>query len=308
MAEPPPEPANPPTTSAPAAQQSTTSRRPYTNIFAVPEPIRRLFKRFPLRTYPENGLPVRCAIAPKEVPVLFVFADDEAARAGAPSFNPTCLKWQTLLKISGIQFHIHPSNNHASPTGALPFLLTPSQTTIPASKLSLYVATHATTPASTTPPPRAETYLSLLDSALRPAYLYALYLSKSNAPLLASLYLDSSLPRPVRASITHTLRTAAEEEILTSTRRQALDPPYIYAEAEAALVALRDVLEASETEWFFGEKETTVFDAAVFAYTNVLLDERLAWGDARLTEVVRAFEALVAHRERILGRYWPELI
>ena len=51
-----------------------------------------------------------------------------------------------------------------------------------------------------------------------------------------------------------------------------------------------------------------MFDAAVFAYTNVLLDERLAWGDARLTEVVRAFEALVAHRERILGRYWPELI
>jgi len=71
---------------------------------------------------------------------------------------------------------------------------------------------------------------------------------------------------------------------------------------------LRDVLEASGTEWFFGEKGPTVFDAAVFAYTNVLLDERLAWGDARLTEVVRAFEALVAHRERILGRYWPELI
>lgn len=330
--EPPPE-AQPGT--APVAPATSASAVPprYANPFAVPEPIRRLFKRFPLHTTPENELPARCAVAAEQLPVLFVFASDEAARAGAPSHNPACLKWQvrfrpspllllllffspalinadpnprqTYLKMAAIDFLLHPSNNHASPTGALPFLLTPSQTAIPSSKLSTYVATSAQPPAV---PPRAETYLSLLDSALRPAYLHALYLDPRNSPLLTSLYLDPNLPRPVSAALAASLRSAAEEEILASTRRRSIHPHAIYQAASQALAALADALHASATPWFFGEDAPTLFDAAVFAYTNMLLDESLAWGDPRLSNSVREFDALVRHRERILAKYWPGLV
>ncbi|PKS07634.1 hypothetical protein jhhlp_006240 [Lomentospora prolificans] len=230
-------------------QSATRSRS--TSIFAVPEPIRRLFKRFPIYTYPENELPARCAIAAEDVPILFVFTDEQAAQSGAPSYNPTCLKWQP------------PPSPRAEPT-SLP----------------------------TRPPPRPAS---------------ALYLSRRNFSLLASLYLDPAHPYPVASSVAHALCSAAEEEILASSRRQAVDVAHIYTDAQVALSALQDSLRDSETGWFFQEKGPTLFDASVFAYTNVLLDERLTWEDAKLPELLRRFDALVAHRERLLTKYWPEM-
>ncbi|MBE3043959.1 hypothetical protein IMZ48_15580, partial [Candidatus Bathyarchaeota archaeon] len=105
---------------------------------------------------------------------------------------------------------------------------------------------------------------------------------------------------PVRASLLASLRHAAEEEVLSSTRSPFVNPSALYADAEEALAALDDLLEGRE--WFF--EAPTLFDASVFAYTNFLLEERFVWGDERLRGLVRGFANLVAHRERILGRYW----
>lgn len=67
------------------------------NILTVPTPIRQLFDKFPLQTYPSNELPYR---AHHKHHVLYVFATKEAAAAGAPSCNPACLKWQ--VRCNGI--------------------------------------------------------------------------------------------------------------------------------------------------------------------------------------------------------------
>lgn len=100
--------------------------------------------------------------------------------------------------MTGINFTIRPSNNHASPSGALPFLLTPTGA-LPASKLESYVAsTTKTAGHDGARPSPAQTHLSLLDSALRPAYLHALYLSTPNTDLLTSLYVPPGNPYPVR--------------------------------------------------------------------------------------------------------------
>lgn len=61
--------------------------------FSVPEPVRRVFDKFPLRTYPTNDLPRRSPRRRKTA-TLYIFTSPKSARRGAPSFNPACLKWQ----------------------------------------------------------------------------------------------------------------------------------------------------------------------------------------------------------------------
>ena len=43
-----------------------------------------------------------------------------------------------------------------------------------------------------------------------------------------------------------------------------------------------------------------LFDASVFAYTHILLDESLDWKDKRLTESLKHYSNLVEHQWRIV--------
>lgn len=128
--------------------------------FTTPAPIKHLFNRFPLRTYSANELPLRNP-PHRIINNLYIFTDGNSAKLGLPSFNPGCLKWQVskqisgytvglllcwpthvlqaYLKFLGIQFSTVPSNNHASPTGALPFLI-PSSLMLPAHESSPPIA------------------------------------------------------------------------------------------------------------------------------------------------------------------------
>lgn len=63
------------------------------SIFNVPTPIKQLFDKFPLLTYPINNLPQR-APQDRNTPILHIFTTNEDALRGAPSYNPACLKWQ----------------------------------------------------------------------------------------------------------------------------------------------------------------------------------------------------------------------
>lgn len=77
---------------APEAAQADDNEngRPF---FRVPAPIKHLFDKFPLTTYPANDLPQH-SLSHQTSNRLFVFTDTAAARRGRPSFNPQCLKWQ----------------------------------------------------------------------------------------------------------------------------------------------------------------------------------------------------------------------
>lgn len=76
------------------------------SFFTVPAPIKRLFDRFPLTTYPPNDLPQRSP-SRRHDNQLYVFSDAKSARNGRPSFNPQCLKWQVrdLPKVSAEQLY-----------------------------------------------------------------------------------------------------------------------------------------------------------------------------------------------------------
>ncbi|EHK25481.1 uncharacterized protein TRIVIDRAFT_85265 [Trichoderma virens Gv29-8] len=295
--------------------------------FAVPAPVRELFKLFPLTTLPAESLPERAPERTRPRPCLYVFARTlEDARSGRPSFNPQCLKWQTFLRIAGVQVHLVPSNNHASPSGALPFLLPPTtqtptsekeSTTTPSSnavtkptvpltgaKIHRYAKDNSpreTLPDS--PPSRTEAYEALLLQSLRPAWLYALYLHNSNTHLLKSLYLP---PSPIlHLPSLHTLRNAATDEILNTTRRALIDPPQLLADATDALRSLSALLAGDD--WFFGQPGPGLFDAEVFAYTYLILDEAFGWADDySLAQCLAKFDNLVEHRRRLYERCWPE--
>ena len=98
------------------------------SIFDVPAPIKQLFDRFPLVTYPINHLPQR-APQHRNAPVLHIFTSTQGASIGAPSYNPACLKWQvwqTYVAEPHIQAHFQyrlissfPTSNSASSPRAI---------------------------------------------------------------------------------------------------------------------------------------------------------------------------------------------
>ncbi|KAK2034708.1 hypothetical protein LX32DRAFT_578803 [Colletotrichum zoysiae] len=293
--------------------------------FAVPAPVAALFRRFPLAVYPANDLPIRSP-SRGDLPTLYVFVADEDAPRGRPSFNPSCLKWQTFLKIAGVEFRILPSTNHASPSGALPYLLPPAAPLRPvagASGLESYALDNSPfllLPREKRPPPpppppadRLDAYQALLDTRVRTAWLHALYLAPGNAALLSRLYVRPASRNPlVRLALAHQVRSAAEAEVLRSTRAAAVDPARVYADARAAFEALAALLDENGggggggEGWFFGCREPTLFDASVFAYTHPLLDGDLGWADRTLPDILAGFPGLARHRERLLERCFPD--
>ena len=79
-----------------------------------------------------------------------------------------------------------------------------------------------------------------------------------------------------------------------------IDPETLYVEAEEAFEALSTLL--GEEEWFFGAEYPGLFDASVFAYTHLLLDEELGWVEGRLAWQLKERGNLVRHRRRVYRR------
>ncbi|KAL2038174.1 hypothetical protein N7G274_009122 [Stereocaulon virgatum] len=310
--------------------------------FATPQPIKHLFDKFPLEIYSENELPQRTAYE-RDPHALYVFTTNDGARAGAPSFNPGCLKWQAYLKFRNFPFITKSSNNHASPTGALPFLLPASSSStsveappspVPSNRIQRWTRdvrekriadskssnlgnkeakqgeaqpeTRASTEEATASSDiwdiRYEAYMSLLDHRIRNAYLYSLYLSPPNFDAIAfPLYIAPSTTNTlVRITISHQLRAAAEAELLKQSSR--IDVEAIYQESEKAFAALSDLL--GDDEYYFKEKKPGLFDASVFAYTNLLLDKGLGWRDTRMVNGLRCHPNLVAHQKKLKKAYF----
>ncbi|GME37945.1 hypothetical protein GTA08_BOTSDO03800 [Neofusicoccum parvum] len=298
----------------PPQQQPPKPRSALSSITTVPQPVKRLFDKFPLVTYPANDLPLR---APRERqrPQLYIFTTEDGALRGEPSFNPSCLKWQAYFKFSGVDFVTVASTNHASPSGALPFLLPGGASAsaidqpaaVPSAKLQKWAAEHGSAPVAEPDDDRFEAYMSLLDHGIRRAWLYTLYLTRNFDAVAAPLYPDrASTHAVVRAAVARQLRAAARAELLKHAA--VVDAETVYAEAEDGLRALESALGADR--WFFGAHRPGLFDAAVFAYTHLLLAPDLGgaggWAKSRLGDAVRARQRLVRHQERVFEAYFQQ--
>lgn len=163
----------------------TTKSSPKWSIFDVPAPLRQLFARYPLLSYDANELPLDSP-RQRDEHSLHIFTTDEDAKNSRPSFNPSCLKWQTYLQFSGLAFRLVKSNNHASPSGALPFLQpavehSGSADPVASNKLKKWLGTQhpGGKVAEVDEDIRYEAYASLLDNRIRKAWVsnFSLYLS-----------------------------------------------------------------------------------------------------------------------------------
>lgn len=132
--------------------------------------------------------------------------------------------------------------------------------------------------------------------------LYTLYLEPSNFSAVAHpLYVASTSSNlVVQASISHQLRTAAQAEL--SKHTSIIDAADLYSEADKAFEALSTLL--GDDEWFFDNEKPALFDASVFAYTHLLLDNKLGWKEEKLCRALRQRENLVQHRQRLLVKYY----
>jgi metaxin len=76
----------------------------------------------------------------------------------------------------------------------------------------------------------------------------------------------------------------------------------LYSEADKAFEALSILL--GEDSWFFGSDRPGLFDASIFAYTQLLLDDTLGWKEKKLCRALGRRDNLVQHRERLLVKYY----
>lgn len=132
--------------------------------------------------------------------------------------------------------------------------------------------------------------------------LYTLYLCPSNFDSIARpLYVDPSTSNSLaRLSVSYQLRDAAQAELLKQAA--TIDAEILYQGSCQAFEALSELL--GEGRFFFDEQKPGLFDASVFAFTNVLLDSTKAWKETRMIEDLQRFENLVKHREYLLQQYF----
>jgi metaxin len=161
---------------------STSTTDPNRGWLAVPGPLRSLFKLFPLHVYDPEPLPYRSPDPRPSRPALYVFSLPSSGDRGldqAPSYNPSCLKWQTFLRIAGVDVDLVPSNNHASPSGALPFLLPASdesQTPLTGDKILGFARRHSSYELPAVPNHRLDAYRALIAQSIRPAWVSSTHL------------------------------------------------------------------------------------------------------------------------------------
>lgn len=147
-----------------------------------------------------------------------------------------------------------------------------------------------------------DAYTSLIDHRIRSAWLFTLYLDEHNSEVLAKkLYIyPTSSNTLVQMTLYHQLKQAARDELLKNTSYIKEDD--LYLEAENAFMALSTLL--GDDAHFFGKDGPSLFDANVFAYTHLLLDESMNWQNTRLVDSLRKTENLVRHQQRLLASYF----
>lgn len=291
---------------ASGSASSTKAEKPLANRswIQLPAPLRVIFDQFPLITYNSNAFPWRGQTS-KNQHTLYIWTlpGDETL-----SPNPGCLKWQAYLLTRNIKFRTISSNNHASPSGALPFVQPanrsesePRSLPIKSSKIPRWIE-EITKQTEQQIPSSLMIYEPLIESSIRNAWLYHLYLIPGNFENVAApIYIHSqSRNAAVRLKSARDLQKAAEESILKT--RSNIDAQELFGQADAAFASLSSKLGSAR--FFHGDSTPSEFDLSLFAYTYPLLKLEsntviAGWQDIRLPEIVCKYENLVQHAFRI---------
>lgn len=144
--------------------------------------------------------------------------------------------------------------------------------------------------------------MALIDHIIRSAWLYYLYLEPDNFKAVAwPMYVAStSSSYFVQLSLASQLRIAARDELLKT--HALIDGQELYHEAEKAFRSLSTLLGGDR--FFFGQSTPGLFDASLFAYTQVILDDQLDFKTKTLKLLLQQHENLVHHRARLIRGFF----
>lgn len=305
-----------PTTSQPSA--------PSTHRFSIPPPIKALFDRFPLHTYPCNPLPSPTVPLDTERNNLYLLLSPDSRLSPDPSH----LKIQTYLTLLYVPHAAIPSQ---SPT---PYLI-PSTSCAPlnSTRLLNYAESHASHPFPP-PPPHAALLTTTIETTLRASYLYALLAPATFTRVVRPAYINPlSTVWAVRELRAHELRAAwmAELARLTGAASVArIDETSLWDATLAALDALDAQVAAAPTsptleppsrkrdrsgasrsrspgllggggprKTLLHSEEWAYVDAVLFAYVHCVMEgfklEGAETWAGRLWKAVKVREGLVGH-------------
>jgi hypothetical protein len=133
--------------------------------------------------------------------------------------------------------------------------------------------------------------------------LYQFYLDPANASTPSSLYVEPCSSNPfVQWTIAYQLRTATEQELSKTSASDTIVEEEIMRNASDAFTALSELLGSHE--WFFGQHQPGLFDASLFAYTYLILDEGIQWQENKLAETLKKHRNLVQHSGKIGEMYY----
>ena len=149
---------------------------------------------------------------------------------------------------------------------------------------------------------RQDAYSALIDHTIRSAWLYYLYLDEDNFQAVAwPMYVASaSASFMVRKALAYQLQNAAKEELLKTNI--TIDGPELYRRAEEAFQSLSTLL--GDDKFFFGQTTPGLFDASLFAYTQIILDDGIEWKSPALKVTLQRHRNLVQHRARLVRGFF----
>ncbi len=225
---------------------------------------------------------------------------------GLPDPSPFCFKLETYLRMAGIDYTVSPDRRKKAPTGKRPFIVDEDGKLVADSGLIIahLEAKHGhPVDGKLTLSERAASlaFQRLIDEHLYWAVVYGRWLDPDGVchwtPFMKEVL---GVPGPVFALI----KPLAQRIV----RKQLAGHGMGRHTTEALWQLAIDDINAlahwlGQREWGFGD-QPTVFDAGLAACVGELVSQ--PW-DNPLVNQARKHRTLVAHFERMMARYYPEL-
>jgi glutathione S-transferase len=226
------------------------------------------------------------------------------AAPGLPDFSPFVIKAMTLLKMAGVDYAAAKGSPGRAPKGKLPYIddsgvLVPDSTLI---RFHLEKSRAIDFDSGLTAPERAQSWAveKFCEDHLVSLIAVLRWRDEANFETGVGAFFDKTLPTPLRPA-----KWLIRRMILKRLKASGVAR---FTPEEIDLLALRDVETLAtligDKPFLMGDKPCAA-DASVFAALALLLDPASA---SKARDAALATPNLVAYRDRMLGRYFPECV
>ncbi|KAI9251962.1 hypothetical protein BY458DRAFT_523464 [Sporodiniella umbellata] len=216
-------------------------------------------KKFPLQLYPAVNEPYR----PKQ-DTLYIYGPSKRTQG----FDMDCLQMQIYLNFCGIHYTTYPIHQpEASPSGNLPFLTTVAGAVYNQHDIHRWLKERSMQKELTQHLASSQAFLSLIESTLKPAVLFSMWLEPLNADECTMDAYFGHLPWPVKSLVFFKKQKQVTQQLLA--QRDVLVREEVYHQAAQTLEALS--VKLGQDPYFFQSTEPTWFDAVVFSVLHCAL-------------------------------------